>query len=135
MATVTLYEIRDGVATTTDATTHGSMATFNISTGGPGGTALNNCAIFIVGDCAGYDTTNNTAGGEQVAALFKVVSGTLTQVASTDHITAMIDDITTAPNSDFEITGGNTISYYATGAAGETIQWFGRLSITIYQPA
>lgn len=134
MATVELYEIKDGTAITTDSTTHVPLAVFNVSTGAPGGGALNNCSIFVRADCSGYDTTSNAAAGEHVAALFKVVAGVLTQVGATVHITSMIDDVPATPNTEFEITGGNTISYYAIGSTGETIQWFGRLFLTIYQP-
>lgn len=134
MAKRQIYAVEDGYATTTDGTTHVAMATFDVSVGAPGGVALNNCAIFINGNAAGYDTTSGGAAGERVAALFKVVSGVLTQVGSTIHVTSMIDDVPATPNTDFSISG-NVITYYAVGSAGETIEWLGRIEIHIYQPA
>jgi Tfp pilus assembly protein PilW len=43
------------MAQTTDGTTQVASVTFDISTGGPGGVALNNCSIFINGTATGYD--------------------------------------------------------------------------------
>lgn len=134
MAKRQIYAIKDGYATTTDGATQVPMTTFNVSTGAPGGTALDNCTIFINGNAAGFNTTNNTAGGERVAALFKVVSGTLSQISTTVHVTAMIDDIAGTPNTDFSVSG-SVITYYAIGVPTETIEWLGKIEIHIYQPA
>lgn len=134
MAKLQIYAIEDGYCTTTDAVTQTAMCTYDVSIGAPGNTALNNCVIFINGNSAGYDTTSTAGCGERVAAVFKVVAGVLSQVGATVHVTAMIDDVPSTPNTGFSV-AGNIITYYATGSAGETIQWLGRIELHIYQPA
>lgn len=134
MATVTGYEVVDGFATTTDGTTQVPLCTFNVSTGGPGGTALTNCAMYVEGRMAGFDTTSNTAGGEHINGTFKVVAGTLSQSGSTDHINGgMIEDMPGTPSSGFSVSG-STITMYVIGSTGETSKWFGRMFIVIHQP-
>lgn len=133
MATQTIREIKNGTGITTDNTTHISLATFDISTGGPGGVALNNCSIFIYGRNVGMDTTNNQVAGEMIAGQFKVVSGTLSKVGSTAQVTAMIDDLPANPGADFS-TSGTVITMYVTGVTGRTIQWYGTMDIVVYQP-
>jgi Tfp pilus assembly protein PilW len=133
MATNTLYEVRSGTSTTTDAATQTPLVTFNTATGAPGGTALNNCTIFIVANVAGFDTTGNTAAGALVSANFKVVSGTLSKVSTTNQTSGMIQDTSGTPVADFSVSG-TTITFYTTGVAAQTIKWFGRLEITVYQP-
>lgn len=134
MATVTSYEVVDGFATTTDGTTQVALCTFDVSTGGPGGSALTNCALYIEGRMAGFDTTSNTAGGEHIGGTFKVVAGTLSQVSTTDHINgAMIEDMPGTPSSGFSVSG-STITLFVIGATAETVKWFGRMFIVIHQP-
>lgn len=132
MANQQLYHIKDGTCQTTDGTTQVPAVTFDISTAAPGGGALNNCSIFVNGTGVGYDTTSNKAGGERVAALFKIVTGTLTQVSTTDHVTGMISDISPAPNTGFSV-AGSVITYWIVGSAGETINWLARVDFTIFQ--
>lgn len=132
MATQTLYEVRDGTAQSTDAVTNVPTVTFDVSTGGPGGTALTNCVLFIQGDSEGFSTTNTAAGG-RVSALFKVVGGTLSKVGNTAVNVTMIKDTGGAPANDFSVSG-NVITFYVNGVAGVTINWFCKMYITIYQP-
>lgn len=134
MTTVTLYEVVDGVTTTTDAVTQTSLCTFNTATGGPGGTALDNCAMYIEGRVTAYDTTTPSGGGEHIGGAFKVVTGTLTQCGATDHINGtMIEDMPGTPATGFSVSG-TTITLFVTGSAGETIKWFGRMFVVLYQP-
>ena len=134
MATVTSYEVVDGFTTTTDGTTQVPLCTFNTATGGPGGTTLNNCAMYIEGRCAAYDTTTPSGGGEHIGGAFKVVTGTLTQCGSTDHINgSMIEDMPGTPATGFSVSG-TTITFFVTGTNGETIKWFGRMFIVVHQP-
>lgn len=132
MATQTFYEIRDGYVQTTDGTTQMAVATFDVSTGGPGGTALTDCSIFVQGDTTGFSTSATAAGGRS-SALFKVTSGTLAKVGATVTNVAMIKDTGGGPNDDFSVSG-STITYYVVGVNAVTINWFGRLFMTIYQP-
>jgi len=134
MAKTTLREIKDGYGTTTDAGTQIALATFNVSTGGPGGTALDNCSIFITARCVGFCTTGATAGGEFIGGQFKVTSGTLAQVGVSSHAITMIKDTGGSPTSDFSV-AGSTITYYVTGVAATTIDWFGLMDVFIYRPA
>lgn len=131
MATQTFYEIRDGYVQTTDATPT-AIVTFDVTTGGPGGTALTDCSIFIQGDVAGFSTSATAAGGRS-SALFKVTSGTLAKVGATVTNVAMIKDTGGGPNDDFSASG-STITYSVTGVNAVTINWFGRMFMTIYQP-
>ena len=133
MAVRTLYEIKNGTAQTTDGTTQTPVATYDISTGAPGGTALNNCTVLISARIAGYDTTNNVAAGELIAGCFKVVSGTLSQVGTTSTIINMLDDMTSNPNTGFSVSG-TVITHWVTGVNAKTVQWYGRIEITVYQP-
>lgn len=126
--------IIDGYATTTDNSTHVPLATFDTSTGAPGGAALDNCAIYIEARVAGFNTTGNTAGSKSIAGLFKVVSGTMSQVPSTDVVAPIIDDMTGTPTIDFS-TSGTVITFFVEGGASETTEWFGTMNLTIYQPA
>lgn len=134
MAKQQLWHIKDGYCTTTDSATAVAISTFDISTGAPGGGALNNCSIFIEGRTSGFNTTASTGGGESIAGVFKVVSGTLSQVGTTTHVTGMIDDMTGTPNTGFSISG-TVITHWAEGGAAQTVEWFGRMFLTIYQPA
>ena len=134
MALLKLREVRTGTNTTTDAGTEQPLATLNITTAGPGGTPIDNCSIFVTARCSGFNTAGGTAAGEWVGAEFKVVSGTLSQVGTTNHAIAMIKDTGGAPNSDFTVTG-NVITYFVTGVAATTIDWFGGMEIFIFQPA
>ena len=133
MAKQQIWHIKDGYCTTTDAVTETAICTFDISTGASGGGALNNCTIFIEARTSGFNTTANTGGGESIAAAFKVVAGTLSQIGTTVHVTAMIEDMAGAPNTGFSISG-NVITHWATGSAAATVGWFGRMFLTIYQP-
>ena len=133
MANQQLYHIKDGTCQTTDGTTQVAGVTFDISTGAPGGGALNNCSIFVNGTGVGYNATNaNRASGERVAALFKVASNVLSQTSSTDHVTGMISDDTPAPNTGFSV-AGTVITYWIVGSAGQTINWLARVDFTIIQ--
>ncbi len=134
MAIVKISEKRAGVGTTTDASTQIALATFDTSTAGPGGVALDNCSIFITGSCTGFNTGGGTGAGEFLGAEFKIVSGTLTQVSTSTHAIAMIKDTGGAPNSEFSV-AGSIITYYVTGVAATTIDWFGQIDILVYQPA
>lgn len=128
-----IFEIKTGTTQTVGAT-NSTAVSFDISTGAPGGVALNNCTILAYANSTGFDTTSNDAGGERIAGVFKVVSGTLTQVGTTSHVIAMIDDIPGAPNTDF-VVSGSVINVQMQGTSGETIEWFSRLELCIYQPA
>lgn len=132
MATQTFYEVKDGLAQTTDGATQVPIVTFDVTTGGPGGTALTDCSIFIQGDASGFSTTATAAGG-RVSALFKVTSGTLSQVGATNNTVPVIKDTGGAPQNGFS-TSGSVITYYVLGANGVTINWFGKMYMTIYQP-
>lgn len=134
MALLKIREVKTGTNTTTDAGTPQPLATFDTATAGPGGTPLNNCSIFITARCSGFNTAGGTAAGEWVAAEFKVVSGTLSQVSTTNHAVAMIKDTGGAPNSDFSV-ATTVITYFVTGVAATTIDWFGGMEIFIFQPA
>ncbi len=133
MATQTLLDYRDGTATTTDNTTHVPIVTLDISTGGPGNVALNNCVIFAVAEHAGYDTVAGTAAARSVAALFKVVAGSLSKVGATNVTIATIEDMAGAPTTDFSVAGTVITSYVVGGSADNTV-WFGRVRFTILQP-
>lgn len=133
MVTLKIREVKTGTNTTTDAGTQQALATFDVSTAGPGGTALNNCSIFVTARCSGFDTAGGNAAGEWVGAEFKVKTGTLSQVGTTNHAIAMIKDTGGAPNSDFSV-AGSVITYFVTGVAATTIDWFGGMEIFIYQP-
>jgi hypothetical protein len=133
MATQKVRESRAGTGQTTDATTHVALATFDVSTGGPGGVALNNCSIFITARCSGSTASGATAAGEFIGGCFKVNSGTLSQVGATDQAVPMIQDTGGTPVSDFSVSG-NVITYYVTGVAATTINWFGAMDIVVYQP-
>lgn len=132
MASREIFEVKNGTAQTVGAT-NGIPVSFDISTGAPGGSALNNCAILAYANTTGFDVTSNAAAGERIAGVFKVVSGTLTQVSTTTHVIAMIDDVPGAPNTDFTVVG-NVINVQVGGTSGETIDWFSRLELCIYQP-
>ena len=133
MATQKVRESRAGTGQTTDAVTQIALATFDVSTGAPGGVALNNCSIFITARCTGSTASGANGLGEFVGACFKINSGTLSQVGSTTHAIAMIKDTGGAPNSDFSVSG-NVITYFVTGVAATTINWFGTMDIVVYQP-
>lgn len=133
MAKTLVREIKDGYAISTDATTHAVMATFDISTGGPGGVALNNCTIFVTARCALYDLADGQGGGELIGGVFKVVSGTLSQIGTTTTIDAMTKDTGGAPNCAFEVPA-NVLTFYGTGVAATTVFWFGTMDITVIQP-
>ena len=133
MVTLKIREVRTGSVITTDGVTAQVIASFNTATGGPNGTPLENCSIFITARCSGFCDTDNTAAGEWIGACFKVTDGTLQQVGGTNHAIAMIKDTGGAPNSDC----GNALSsiiYFVTGVAGKTIEWFGGMEIYICQP-
>lgn len=134
MAKQQLWHIKDGYCTTTDAVTQVAICNFDTSTGASGGGALNNCTIFIEGRTSGFNTTGNTGGGESIAGVFKIVAGTLSQIGATTHVTGMIEDMTGAPNTGFSV-AGTVITHWATGSAAQTVEWFGRMFLTIYQPA
>ncbi len=134
MALLKLRDVRTGTGITTDAGTQIAIATFDVSTAGPGGTALTNASIFITARCSGFETTGGTAAGEWIGAAFKVVSSALTQVGSANHAITMIKDTGGAPNSDFSV-AGSVITYYVTGVAATTINWFGGMEVFINQPA
>lgn len=134
MAKTLIREIKDGYAITTDAVTATPIATFDISTGGPGGVALNNCAIFITARCALYDLADGQGGGEMIGAVFKVVSGTLSKIGATTTIDGMTKDTGGAPNCDLPAPSGTVITFSATGVAATTLYWFGVMDITVIQP-
>lgn len=134
MTTLKLREVRTGSGTSTDGSTKIALATFDIATGGPGGTALVNCSIFVTARCSGH-ATDDTAAGEWIGGCFKVVAGTLSQVSTSTHAIAMLKDTGGAPNSDFDVTiPANVITYYVTGVVGKTIDWFGGMEIYVNQP-
>jgi len=133
MTTLKLREVRTGSGQTTDGSTQIPLATYNITTGGPGNTALTNCSIFITARCSGFNTGGSTAAGEWIGGCFKVVGGTLSQVSTSTHAIAMIKDTGGAPNSDFSV-AGNIITYFVTGVVGQTIDWFGGMEIFVSQP-
>lgn len=133
MARTLIREVKDGYTTTTDAVTQTPLVTFDTSTAGPNGTALNNCSIFIVARCSLYDAADGQAGGEMIGGVFKVVSTVMSKVGATTAIDAMTKDTGGAPNCDFS-TSGTVITFYVTGVAATTINWFGYMDITINQP-
>jgi hypothetical protein len=133
MATLKIREVITGTNTTTDGGTAKTIATFDVSTAGPGGTPLLNCSIFITARCSGYNSVDNTAAGEWIGGCFKVVNGTLSQVGSTNHAITMIKDTGGAPNSDLS-NALSQIIYFVTGVAGKTIDWFGGMEVFVYQP-
>lgn len=134
MAKTLIREIKDGYAITTDAATVTPLATYDISTAGPGGTALNNCTIFVVARCALYDLADGQGGAEMIGAVFKVVSGTLSRIGSPTTIDGMTKDTGGAPNCDLPIPSGTVITFSATGVAATTIYWFGSMEIHVIQP-
>jgi|SRR5579885_957501 len=127
-----LYFIVDGYATTTDGATQIALVTFDTSTGAPGGTALNNCTIFINGTATGFNSGSGAGSAERVAAAFKVNAGTLAQIGSTTHVSTMLSNETPAPNTGFSVSG-TVITYWAVGSASQTINWLGRMDLHIYQ--
>jgi len=133
MVLIKFRESKSGTTTTTDAVTQQPLATFNTATAGPNGTALDNCSIFITARAAGYVTAGGTGVGEFDAAAFKVVSGTLSQIGATAHTIPTIKDTGGSPQGDFSVSG-TTITYFVTGVAATTIEWFGNMDILIYQP-
>lgn len=133
MAIQQFYHLIDGTAVTTDGTTQVAMATFNVNTAAPGGGAFNNCTIFAHGVSSGFDSGSGFGGGEHVAAVFRVVSGTLTQIGTTQHVIAMINDWSPSANTGFSV-AGSTITYWVVGSATHTINWLGRIDFTLYQP-
>ncbi len=135
MANQQLYHIQDGTGQTTDGTTQVVMVSLNTATAAPGGGALNNCSIFVNGTGVGFNSGSGKGSGERVAALFKIVAGTLTQVGTTDHVTGMLSDEAGGnPNTGFSISG-TTIQYWIIGSTGATINWLARIDFTIYQNA
>jgi hypothetical protein len=132
MANQQLYHIVDAAVQTINGSAQVSAVTFDVSTSAPGGGALNNCSIFVNGTATGLNSGASKASGERVAALFKVVSGTLSQSGSTQHVTGMISDETPACNTGFSVSG-NVITYWITGSSGSTINWLARIDFTIYQ--
>lgn len=133
MATLKLRDSKAGTSTTTDAATQVPIVTFDIATGGPGGTALDNCTIFVIGRLAGYVTSGGTGVGTFDAAAFKVVSGTLSQIGASAHTVPPIKDTGGSPAGDYSVSG-TVITYYATGVAATTIEWYGNMDIFIYRP-
>lgn len=133
MATLKLRESKAGTGQTTDAVTPIALATFDVSTGGPGGTALNNYSIFITAKCSGSTASGATAAGEFIGGCFKINSGTLSQVSTSDQAVPMIQDTGGTPASDFSVSG-NVITYFVTGVAATTIDWLGAMDILVYQP-
>ena len=131
--TLKLRDLRSGTTTTTDAVTQTPLCTFDTSTAGPGGTALNNCSIFITARCSLYDAADGQAGGEMIGAVFKVASTVMSKVGATTTIDAMTKDTGGAPNCDFS-TSGTVITFYVTGVAATTIAWFGTMDIVVNQP-
>lgn len=134
MAIVKLREVRTGSGNTTDAVTPVNLATFSITTGGPGGTALDECSIFVTARCSGFVATGGNAAGEWVGAAFKVVGGVLSQVGAIDRAIPMIKDTGGTPTSDFTV-AGNSINFYVTGVAATTINWFGEMEVFVNRPA
>ena len=132
MALIKLRESKAGTGTTT-STTLVPIVTFDIATGGPGGTALDNCTIFVVGRLAGYVTAGGTGVGTFDAAAFKVVSGTLTFIGSAQTVPP-IKDTGGSPSGDLNASG-TVITYSAAGVAATTIEWYGNMEITVYRPA
>lgn len=132
MATRTLTDSRSGTANTVNGSSQVSLVTFDTSVGAPGGTALNNCAIFVTARVAGYDTTNNLSAGEMIAGQFQVSGGTLTQVGSTNTIVNAIDNTTGTPSAGFSVSG-TVITFYIVGVAA-AMTWFGKADYVIYQP-
>lgn len=133
MVLLKIKEYKAGTTTTTDAATQQPLCTFNVSTAGPNGTALDNCSIFIIGRCTGYVTGAGTAVGAFDGAQFKVVSGTLSQVGASAHIVPPIKDTGGSPSADFSV-AGSVITYFVTGVAATTIEWSGDIEILVYRP-
>lgn len=136
MATLKIRESKSGIVTTTDAATQMALVNFDVSTGGPGGTALDNCTIFITARASGYVTGAGTGVGEFDAAAFKVVAGTLSQIGATAHTINPIKDTGGSPAGDFSVSlvSATTITYYVQGVAATTIDWYGNMDIFIYKP-
>lgn len=132
MAIRTITDFKNGTANTVNNSTQVPLVTFDTSVSAPGGTALNNCTIFITAQAAGFDTTNTKSAGEMVAGVFKVVAGTLTQVGATSTIVNVIDDTTGTPSIGFSVSG-TVITFWVVGVAA-AMTWFGTADYLIYQP-
>lgn len=133
MAILKINEKKAGTATTTDAATQQAVATFDVSTAGPNGTALDECSIFIVGKCTGFVPAAGTSVGAFDGAQFKVVAGTLSQVGASAHTIPPIKDTGGSPAADFSV-AGSVITYFVTGVAATTIDWVGTIDILVYRP-
>lgn len=131
MALVKIREEKAGTGTTTSASAV-AIVTFDVATGGPGGTALDDCTIFVVGRLAGFVPAGGTGVGTFDAAAFKVVSGTLTLIGSAQTVPP-IKDTGGSPAGDL-IAVGTVITYNAVGVAATTIEWYGNMDIFIYRP-
>lgn len=132
MATLKLRESKAGTGTTT-STTEVTIVSFDVTTGGPGGTALNDCTIFIVARLAGFVPAGGTGVGTFDGAAFKVVSGTLTQIGASAQTIPPIKDTGGSP-AGVLVAVGNIINYNAAGVAATTIEWYGNMDIFVYSP-
>lgn len=132
MATLKLRDSKSGTGTTTSASAV-TIVTFDVTTGGPGGTALDNCTIFIVGRLAGHVPAGGTGVGTFDGAAFKVVSGTLSRIGASAQTIPPIKDTGGSPSGEL-LAVGNIINYDATGVAATTIEWYGNMDIFVHRP-
>jgi hypothetical protein len=91
-----------------------------------------NCVAVVTAEVMGYTSAGDVAT-RVVNATFKRVSGTLAIVGALQGITALVADAALAAVvADIDSTG-NVIRVRATGVAGQEIDWFASMKLTMYR--
>ncbi len=86
---------------------------------------VNNCMVWARGLILGKSSTN-TGFAMEVGSLFKVISGTVTQVG-TQYSFLSAGDMTATTST--LTTFGNIIDLNVNGIAAQTVNWTGRLML------
>lgn len=131
----TNFAVPAAVVQTTDETTATTIASYDLASAAASntGVAFDNCAVSVRAQLTGYTAAGNTAT-VQMAAAFKRVAGTLSQVGVTVNLMALQADAALATAVPTIDASGTTIRVRVTGVAGQTINWLASLEVFINQP-
>ncbi len=90
---------------------------------------VNNCVVVARAMVAGKSSTNDV-GFHEMGWVFKIISGTVSQVGSLHLYMAAAGNSSITTGTPTIVTTSNIITLQANGTAGATITWTGKLTLT-----
>jgi hypothetical protein len=123
----------DGYGQTTDGSTPVVIGTLDMTTAGPGGTAINDCLIFLEATLLGSDIADGYSGAYVIQTLFQYYSGTLTKVGNETTIYTWQGNFIGSGYAQMAV-NNDTIEINMTGPGTYNVDWYLRAEAIIYQP-